>query len=249
MIAADSDVCVVLPTRNEESNIVEVLTRLDSLGLCRELVVVDDSDDSTPALAEQLGPALAARVVVHHRAAIDRAGGLATAILAGIDRSESPVVVVMDADLQHPPELVPALVDSLDRFDLAIASRFNWENVIAGLSPARRVASRAAGALAFVMFPRQLANVSDPMSGFFAFQRIAIHVDRLEPRGYKILLEILATHPDLQRTEIPFSFGRRMDGESKAGLAEGLRYLRHLVELRRRASSAAVQQPVPGVSV
>jgi dolichol-phosphate mannosyltransferase len=234
---------VILPTRNEEQNIAEVLLRLDRQRVCDQLVVVDDSDDATATMALELRDELDAELIVYQRRGHQRHGGLGTAILDGIERSSGLRIVVMDADLQHPPELVPELLQKLDDVELAIASRFNWDNVIAGLSPVRRAASKAAGALAFRMFPEQLVNVSDPMSGFFACRRSAITTSRLEPMGYKILLEILGTHPDLSRAEIPFSFGHRSGGQSKAGLSEGIRYLRHLAALNRRsrnASAAAV---------
>ena len=234
--------CVILPTRNEEANIGEVLRRLDLLGVCEEIVVVDDSDDSTARLATHWSSKLSTPVTVHHRGTADRHGGLGTAIVTGINLSSAQRIIVMDADLQHPPELVPSLIARLDGVDLVIASRFNWDNVVAGLSPVRRVASRLAGALAFKVFPGQLRDVSDPMSGFFAIHRTALDTERLKPFGYKILLEILGTHPDLTRAEVPFSFGMRGGGESNAGATEGWRYLKHLVDLRRRSLGAV---PVP----
>ena len=230
---------VILPTRNEQQNISEVLRRLDRQGVCSQLVVVDDSDDATAITALEMQDELDAELIVYHRHGHQRHGGLGTAILDGIERSSGLRFVVMDADLQHPPELVPELLQKLDDVELVIASRFNWDNVISGLSPVRRTASKAAGSLAFRIFPEQLVNVSDPMSGFFACRRSAITTSRLEPMGYKILLEILGTHPELSRAEIPFSFGQRLSGESKAGLSEGIRYIRHLAALNRRCRSAS----------
>ncbi len=234
MTSSDSPtVSVILPTRNEIKNIEEVLTRIDRLGLCQQIIVVDDSDDATAQVAASV-QGLSAEVIVHHRAGQDRLGGLGTAIVAGVGLSSSDLLVVMDADLQHPPELIESLIEPLDRVDLVVASRFNWDNVISGLSPVRRVASRMAGRLAFAIFPQALRDVSDPMSGFFAVRSSSLNVTRLNPLGYKILLEVLGTHEHLRVEEVPFSFGRRLHGESKAGVTEGIRFLRHVLDLRRR---------------
>ncbi len=228
--------CVILPTRNEQANIAEVLRRIDALDVCDEVVIVDDSDDDTAEVAKAAADDLRLEVLVRHRRGAERHGGLGSAIVDGMHRTEAERIVVMDADLQHPPERIPDLLASLASTDLAIASRFNWDNVVAGLTPLRRIGSRAAGALAFRVLPGAVKDVTDPMSGFFAFRRSAIDVDRLEPLGYKILLEILGTHPRLVVVEVPFAFGSRAAGQSKAGVVEGLRYLRHVAGLRRRAS-------------
>jgi len=81
------------------------------------------------------------------------------------------------------------------------------------------------------MFPRRLKDCTDPMTGFFAIRRAAVDVDDLRPRGFKILLELLARQ-QRKVVEQPFVFGERHAGESKAGLAEGVRFLRQLAALR-----------------
>lgn len=240
MIGEGADVSVVLPTRNEAANIVEVLQRLDALGCCDEIVVVDDGDDETVERAVAVGGQLRATVLAVRRVGAERAGGLGTAITNGLAHSSGRTVVVMDADLQHPPELVPTLLEGLANADLVIASRFNWESVIGGLSPIRRVVSRVAGGLAFRIFGERLASISDPMSGFFAFHRAGVDPSVLQPFGYKILLEILGTHPDLTVAEVPFEFAERGGGESKAGASEAIRYGRHVLNLRRRVRAGAV---------
>src|SRR6478752_1317511 len=92
--------------------------------------------------------------------------------------------------------------------------------------------SGLAAATAKVLFPRRLARLSDPMSGFFAIRLGSINVDALRPTGFKILMEIAVRQPRLLIAEIPFTFGVRNDGESKASAREGARYLRHLARLR-----------------
>ncbi len=235
MIPQDHAVGVVLPTRNEADNIVEVLARIEALGCCAQVVVVDDGDDDTASLARATGNGLDLDVHVIERRGRERQGGLSTAVVAGIERLDTPVVVVMDADLQHPPELIPTLVAATEGSEMAIASRLNLRSVAASLPPHRRAASWIGGAAARIMFRSLLAGVVDPMSGYFAVRASSLHTDRLHPNGYKILLEVLLTHPELSVTQIPFSFGRRLSGESKAGLVEGVRYFSHLVDLKRRS--------------
>jgi dolichol-phosphate mannosyltransferase len=140
----------------------------------------------------------------------------------------------MDADLQHPPEVLEALLAEGERSDadLVVASRYCAGGEIAEFSPARRAVSRASGRLACALFPGRLSRVSDPMSGFFLVRRDAIELSRLRPDGFKILLEILVAGPELRVSEVPFRFGERAADESKASLGEGARYLQRLVELR-----------------
>jgi dolichol-phosphate mannosyltransferase len=113
-----------------------------------------------------------------------------------------------------------------------VASRYLGEGSSGGLANAvRRMVSRASTSLTRAMFPIRLADCSDPMTGFFAVRREAIDLSLLQPRGFKILLEILARHR-LAVAEVPFVFGRRFAGESKASVRQGLHFLRQLMALR-----------------
>lgn len=106
-------------------------------------------------------------------------------------------------------------------------------------SPFRGLVSRGSGAAARVLFPRALADVSDPMSGFFAVRTEAVHPGDLRPRGFKILLELLVRTPRLRVAEVPFAFAERHDGYSKASGREAVRYLRRLIALRLAAAGQA----------
>jgi len=86
-------------------------------------------------------------------------------------------------------------------------------------------------------------RVQDPMSGFFLLRRACIRDITLETQGFKILLEILVRGTAGSVAEIPFSFGRREAGASKAGVKEGLDYLSLLRRLRR--STAAPSRVAP----
>ncbi|MYZ40745.1 GtrA family protein, partial [Streptomyces sp. SID4917] len=113
------------------------------------------------------------------------------------------------------------------------ASRYISGGSRAGLAGGYRVAvSRAATWLAKGLFPARLRGISDPMSGFFAIRRSAVTAEALRPLGYKILLELTVRCRPEQPAEVPFVFRDRFAGESKSSAREGLRFLRHLVELR-----------------
>lgn len=101
----------------------------------------------------------------------------------------------------------------------------------------RALASRGATAAARWAFPRAVGRVSDPVSVFFAIRRATLDVGSLRPRGFKILLEILARNPHLRVREVPFTFAERVGGHSKESIREAGRYLRQLAELRLSAAS------------
>ena len=229
------DTTVIVPTRNEGENVSALVTRLAAAfrGADVEVLFVDDSTDDTP---ERIKTAIASQVMpvrLIHRADGDRAGGLAGAVTAGLMAARGTYVVVMDGDLQHPPELAPELRRLAGEADLAVASRYCGGGDASGLSDSwRRVVSGGSTLLARSCFPRRVGRVcTDPMTGFFCIRRSALQLDRLRPRGFKILLEILARH-DLHVVEIPFAFGQRLTGDSKASWRNGLQFLHQMASLR-----------------
>jgi dolichol-phosphate mannosyltransferase len=234
---------VVVPTYNERDNMAPLLARLGAAlaGVPARVLVVDDSDDGTADVVRSLAPSASLPVDVLHRPAGLRPGGLGGAVLAGLRASDTEYVVVIDGDLQHPPEVVPQLLyRALEaRADVVVASRYidgGSGEGLAGLR--RRIVSQGATALAKTAFPVRLRGCSDPMSGFFLVRREAVDPDVLRPDGFKILLEILGRHGRLRLAEVPFTFGERHAGDSKARLSQGLVYLRHLARLRIAAGVA-----------
>ncbi|MEA2586165.1 MAG: dolichol-phosphate mannosyltransferase [Thermomicrobiales bacterium] len=227
---------IVVPTRNEAGNVEELLRRIggiaDQVGI--EVLFVDDSDDDTPQVIESCRSSYSFDVRVLHRPAGERTGRLGGAVAAGLRGARAPWVCVMDADLQHPPELVPALVAhaSQTEVDLVVASRYCGDGEASSFSMIRSAVSQGSTVAARIMFPNRLRHVSDPMSGYFLVRRAAVDVDRLRPCGFKILLEIVGRTPGLKVAEIPFQFGTRRAGQSKASLGEGVRYLQLLCGLR-----------------
>jgi glycosyltransferase involved in cell wall biosynthesis len=227
---------IILPTRNEAGNIHLLLTRIEGAtkGIPTEVIFVDDSTDETPRVIQEIADLFAVTTTVIVRPPEQRSDGLGGAVVAGLRAAQAPWVCVMDADLQHPPELIPQLLDRAQtaNADVVLASRRTAESNAQGLSPMRQFISKSLDAVARVLFPSNLRNISDPLTGFFLARREAIEVDQLRPRGFKILLEILVRFPKLRVSEMPFDFGARHAGQSKASPNEVARYLSLLWTLR-----------------
>jgi glycosyltransferase involved in cell wall biosynthesis len=239
-------VCVLVPTRNEAGNVAPLLDRLGPALRERDarVLFVDDSDDRTPDAVRAAATRTAIPVRLLHRPPAQRDGGLGGAVRAGLAATDAQWAVVMDGDLQHPPETIPRLlsVGEADHLDVVVASRYRASGTSAGLaSPARRAVSAGATWLTRLMFPRLLAHVTDPMSGFFAVRRDRVDPAVLEPDGFKILLEILARADNPRVGEVPFSFDDRHDGRSKASGGQGVRFLKQVVALRLAGLAARRQ--------
>ena len=228
------ELTVIVPTFNEALNVPELVRQLAEAleGQDAEVLFVDDSTDDTPEVVRQVASTAALPVRLIHRDT--PVGGLSGAVQVGLAASTAPWCVVMDGDLQHPPGLVPSLLATArdEGVDVVVASRYMNDGSSSGLANAtRRMVSSVSTAVTRAMFPVRLADCSDPMTGFFAVRREAVQLDRLRPRGFKILLEILARHR-LAVAEIPFVFGARFAGDSKASFAQGARFLTQLAALR-----------------
>jgi glycosyltransferase involved in cell wall biosynthesis len=234
---------VIVPTRNEAGNIGPLLARLQAAlgGIDAEVLIVDDSDDATPEIARQAATQSTLPIRVHARPPGHRQGGLGGAVLVGLREALGPVCAVMDADLQHPPELLGMLLRaSRTGADFVIASRYMDGGGAEGLGRwYRRAVSVLATRVAHRALRPELAGISDPMSGFFLVRRSCLDLSSLQPQGFKLLLELLAGNPTASATEVPYTFDVRRSGASKADLREGLTYLRRLAELRSRARRAA----------
>ncbi|NUK24414.1 glycosyltransferase [Streptomyces lunaelactis] len=241
-LAEPGAVTVIIPTFNESGNVRELLHRLTESVPSRlpcEVVFVDDSTDDTPEVIRSAAQDCPFPVTVLHRET--PTGGLGGAVVEGIKSAGSDWIVVMDADLQHPPALVPELVASGERLgaDLVVASRYIRGGSREGLAGGYRIAvSRGATWLTKALFPRRLRGISDPMSGFFAIRRSVVTADVLKPLGYKILLELAVRCRPERVAEVPFVFQERFAGESKSTAKEGMRFLGHLVALRTASPAA-----------
>lgn len=219
---------MIVPTYNERDNLEELVKRVtgacSAKGLEAEVVVVDDnSPDGTGALAEELGKTMAVKV-------IRRPGklGLSSAVLEGVKGSDGEVIVVMDADLSHPPEKIPDMVGKIasGEAQLVIGSRYVPGGSVENWPLTRRLVSKSATLLA-----RGLTKVRDPMSGFLAFRRDVVEGVSLNPVGYKIGLEILVKGRYSKVAEVPIHFANRKAGKSKLGGTEVLKYVDHVIML------------------
>lgn len=218
---------VVVPTYNECENLERLARRVFAAVRPAEselLIIDDDSPDGTAGRAAELAKEFPLRCIVRRG---ER--GLATAVMRGFCEARGELVVVMDADLSHPPEDIPRLVAALrdERVRIAIGSRF----VTGGRVDLHWPLHRRINSLVGRLLARPLTPVRDMMSGFFCLRRAELRPDSLRPIGYKILLEILVRHRWREALELPITFHDRAAGQTKLSVGEQARYLRHLARL------------------
>ena len=220
------DISLIIPTYNERDNIQPLVEQIDRVLSSRDYEVVfidDDSKDGTAELIKELSHKYPIRVVVR----TDKKG-LASAVVDGIGYAAGGIIGVMDADLQHPPEVVPLLVAAIreDAADLAIGSRYVAGGSVEGWPWKRRMTSAVACRLA-----RAVTPIRDATSGFFFFRKTVIEGVRLDPRGFKIGLEIFVRGKYRSWREVPYTFTDRRLGASKLGAGVMLRYAQQLLRL------------------
>src|SRR5437764_2100418 len=223
-------ISLIIPTINEAENLPELMGRLAEALKGREwegIIVDDASSDCTLAVGESLSKDFPIKILSREYPT----NGLSGAVLYAMAEAKGKFLVVMDADLQHPPERVLALLEPLETnsADFAIGSRYvEGGSMEERFGLARRLLSRFATFLASPF----AGNVRDPMSGFFALRRETyLRAKRLTPIGYKIGLELMCKCQVKSVREVPIHFGARMRGESKLTVKEQYRYLAHLSRL------------------
>ncbi len=223
-------VSIVIPTYNERTRLGELVESIAAVfqqhAISGEIIVVDDnSPDGTGAFADTLAPRYPVRVV-HRPGKL----GLGSAVIDGFAAAQGDVLGVMDADLSHPPEALPRMLDAMDRFhaDLVIASRYvpgggtkNWPVL-------RRAMSRFACLLA-----RPLTSARDATSGYFLIRRHASEDVQIQARGFKICLELLVRGRVRTIVEVPYEFSDRAAGESKMSWREASGYFWQVRDLYR----------------
>ena len=226
---------LIIPTYNEGKNIhkiVQLLTQLldGTIPGRYELIVVDDnSPDRTWELAQSIMPNYPQLRVM--RRIEER--GLSTAVIRGWQMAKGQWLGVIDADLQHPPQVLLDLLGEMEKgADLAVASRHVEGGGVSDWSVIRRMLSRGAQLLGLALLPGVVGRVSDPMSGYFIVQRLAIENRPLSPVGYKILIEVLGRGQIRWIGEAGYVFQERLEGESKVTSKQYIEYLQHLARLR-----------------
>lgn len=223
------DLTVIIPTYKEEANIRNIVTEVDAVfrqnNLNGEILVVDDnSPDQTISIVNEIKTEksnvnIIVRLVDH---------GLSQSVADGFIHASSDVLVVIDADLSHPPALIPSMYhEIMGGNDVVIGSRYMDGGGIKKWPLKRRVISLGATFLGRLLFP----DVSDPVSGFFAIRKSVVANATLKPRGYKILLEVLGKGTWENDKEIPFEFVDREIGSSKLKLKTIVEYAQQVVDI------------------
>jgi dolichol-phosphate mannosyltransferase len=223
---------LVIPTLREAENIggllVHIRSVLDPLRIDYEILVVDDdSRDGTEEIVSAI-----ARENPRVRLLVRKGErGLSGAVLYGWRRTDAAILGVMDADLQHPPELLPDLIAAIFAgHDLAIGSRYTSGGALGAWNPVRKLLSVAA---VWATWPIQRPGIRahDPMTGFFLVRRECIDGIAFQPSGFKLLLEILVRARLRSVDEVPLAFGSRNRGASKANFKVGWEYAKLLARL------------------
>jgi len=239
-----AEVSIIIPTYNESENIIQILKSIGEhipKDIATEAIVVDDnSPDGTGKIVEdyindaqnKTGYTIG---VIHRKTK----SGLSSAILDGIQHSSGETVVVMDSDFSHPPKIIPQLVEEIktSKYDIVIASRYTEGGEVNGWSTKRKLISKTAKGIAKVGLG---VNESDPMSGFFAFNRNILEGIKFDAIGYKMLLEILVKTKGAKVKEIPYTFTDRTRGSSKLDSSTMFDYVKSVWKLYRYGRTAKV---------
>ncbi len=224
-------VSIVVPTYQERDNVALLCdglrTALAGLWDYEVIIVDDNSPDGTAEVVRALA-AQDSRVRL-----LQRPGklGLGSAVTDGFRIAKGDYWLMMDADLSHRPQDAPTLLQALANADIVVGSRHVKGGGIENWPFRRRFVSSTAAAVA-----RRVVGVTvrDPTSGFAAFQRKALEplLPELNPKGFKLLLEVLAKTPHAHVKEVPILFVDRRYGKSKFTMREVLMFLRLCLVLR-----------------
>ncbi len=230
--SSQETLALIIPTLNEAENIRGVLDRtraaLDPVGIPYEILIVDDdSRDGTGDIVSAIAledPRV--RLVVRKGAK-----GVAGATLLGWENTSASIVGEMDADLQHPPELLPTLVSAiLEGHDVAIGSRYASGGSLGNWNLPRKLLSNAALWVAMPVQRKQI-RAKDPTAGYFLVRRECIDQIQFQRTGFKLLLDVLVRGRVRSIKEIPYTFESRHLGESKANFKVACEYAGLLVKL------------------
>ena len=226
---------LVVPTYNEAQNIAETIRCIGAVlsaavGPAFEIIVVDDDrPDKTWEIALALTGEVPQVRVIRRRGE----KSLSSAVLRGWQAATGSVLGVIDADLQHPPEVLARLWNRIGAgADLAVGSRHVEGGGVSNWRFSRRIVSRGAQAIGAMLLPSVVGRLSDPLSGLFLVRREVIAGIEMNPLGYKILIEVIGRTKVRRIEEVGYVFRERAEGASKASLKIYLQYLAHLVRLR-----------------
>jgi dolichol-phosphate mannosyltransferase len=231
------EVSVVVPTLNESENIADFLAAvrqtLDAAlpGKYEVIVVDDDSPDRTWEIAADLAEAFPELRVVRRR----NEGGLAAAVIRGWQVSRGLLLGTINADFQHPPDVLGRLLERTEGADVVVATRHGDGGGLGDWGITRRITSWGAAQIGRVLLPQVYARVSDPLSGCYLVRRRTIEGVALKPLGYKSLMEILVRGDVTEVHECGYEMRKRVRGQSKVHVLHPLQYIRHVLRLRAAA--------------
>ena len=217
------ELAVIIPTFNEAENSRIVIPQIHTaLKTDYTIVIVDDnSPDGTQTVIKELGKTYPVKLIPR-----PEKKGLASAVIDGMESIEADAYIIMDADLSHPPQMLPRLRSEIETHDLVVASRYVKGGSTSGWPLKRRIVSRIA-----TMLARPVTPIKDATSGFFAIRRECLQQVNLTPVGFKIGLECFVKANWKSFSEIPFAFIDRRHGESKLSNRVLLAYIRQLLHL------------------
>ncbi len=223
---------IVIPTYNEKDNIELLVNGIRETleDIDYEVIFVDDSKDGTDKIIQKLSKE-DNHIILKHRT---NKRGLSSAVIDGINIASSDIISVMDADLQHPVYLLKDMYDEVSNgADFCIPSRFISGGSDGGLNLYRKFVSFVARKLSlFSVF--HLRKITDITSGFFCFRKSNLDKKKkLNPIGWKIMLEVLAKSKFKKVVEIPYTFNKRHSGVSKISKKVMLEYIEQLKILRK----------------
>jgi dolichol-phosphate mannosyltransferase len=197
-------------------------------GAYEVIVVDDDSADRTWEIAAGLMPEFPELRVVRRQ----NEGGLAVAVIRGWQVARGQILGTINADFQHPPDVLPRLIERVDGADLVVATRHGDGGGVGDWGVVRQVTSWGAARIGRWLLPEVYARVSDPLSGCYLVRRGAIQGVELRPLGYKSLMELLVRGNVREIHECGYEMRNRVRGQSKVHALHPWQYLRHVFRLR-----------------
>ena len=227
---------LVIPTFNERENVREFLEAVRRVldgaipGRYELILVDDDSPDRTWEVAAGLAGFPQLRVV---RRRGER--GLASAVIRGWQVAQGDILGTINADFQHPPEVLPGMLEAIAGAHVVVASRYVAGGGLGNWRWFRRLTAEAARGCGRLLLPQVFGRISDPLSGCYLARRAAISGVELKPLGYKTLMEIVVRGRVERIRECPYQMRDRERGRSKAGMRQTFQYIGHLFRLRRAA--------------
>jgi dolichol-phosphate mannosyltransferase len=214
-------ISILIPTMNEPY-IQELVNRINSVVRKKHEIIVIDKSSVTPKLC-------GAKVIRQ------RSSGLGNAVLEGLKASKGDVIAMMDGDGSHDPNDLKKLIGKIPRYDIAVGSKL----VKGGKTEdeySRRIVTFVIGNFARIVMG---LDVKDSMTGFMVIKRNTFESVKLNPKGFKLVLEVLykSKKTKAKVAEVPITFHKRVAGESKVGfnykgLKEFARIINLILELR-----------------